>query len=42
VALQQVLGRDLTGVNAALKAGGAAAVVPRAAEIRLPSPATGR
>ena len=42
VALQQALGRDLPAVNATLKAGGAAVVVPRAAEIRLPSPGTGR
>jgi hypothetical protein len=29
-------------VNAALKGGGATAVVARAVELRLPSPATGR
>ena len=42
VALQQALGRDLSAVNATLKAGGASLVVPRAAELRLPSVATGR
>ena len=42
VALQQALGHDLATVNAALKAGGANPVVPRAAELRVPSVATGR
>jgi hypothetical protein len=42
VALQQALGRDLTAVNASLKAAGASPVVPRATEVRLPSRGTGR
>jgi hypothetical protein len=42
VALQQALSRDLAAVNATLKGAGGAAVVARAAEVRLPSPGTGR
>jgi len=42
VALRQTLDRDLPAVNAALKSAGAGAVVPRVAELRPPSPATGR
>ena len=42
VALEQAWARDLPTVNTALKAGGAKAVVVRAAELRKPSPATGR
>jgi hypothetical protein len=42
LALQQTLTRDLAAVNAGLKGAGGSAVVARAAEVRLPSPATGR
>jgi hypothetical protein len=42
VALQQALNRDLAAVNAAFKGAGASPVVARAAEVRLPSPGTGR
>ena len=42
VALQQALSRDLAAVNSTLKGAGGAAVVARAAEVRLPSPGTGR
>jgi photosystem II stability/assembly factor-like uncharacterized protein len=42
VALRETLERDLPGVNQALKATGATAVVPHPAELRPPSAATGR
>jgi len=41
-ALADALKSDLPAVNAALKSAGAAIVRPRAAELRLPSPGTGR
>ncbi|HEX4574269.1 MAG TPA: glycosyl hydrolase, partial [Gemmatimonadales bacterium] len=42
VALRQALERDLLAVNQALRSTGAAPVVPRPAELRPPSPVTGR
>jgi len=42
LALRAVLGRDLQGVNAALRAAGAQTVRPRPAEPRPPSPETAR
>jgi hypothetical protein len=42
VALAQALKSDLPAVNAALRAAGAPVVRPRAAELRVPSAATGR
>jgi hypothetical protein len=42
LALQQALARDLVAVNSAFKGAGGPAVVARAAEVRLPSPLTGR
>jgi hypothetical protein len=41
-ALREALDRDLPAVSAALASAGAGAIVPRAAELRPPSPATGR
>jgi hypothetical protein len=42
VALEQALARDLAAVNGDLKKAGGQAVTARAAELRPPSPATGR
>jgi len=42
LALRAVLGRDLQGVNAALRAANVPRIVARAAELRRPSPETAK